>query len=61
MDVNCLGAFNCFTPSGTNGVLSVTSNAYEPAFRANAGWDFATGIGTLNVNNLVTNWFRAFF
>jgi subtilase family serine protease len=61
MDVNCLGSFNCFTPSGTNGVLSVTSNAYEKAYGANAGWDFATGIGTLNVNNLVANWFRAFF
>jgi subtilase family serine protease len=61
MDVNCLGPFNCFTPSGTNGVLSVTSKAYEKAYSANAGWDFATGIGTLNVNNLVTNWFKAFF
>jgi subtilase family serine protease len=61
MDVNCLGTFNCYTPSGTNGVLSVTSTAYEKAYNSNAGWDFATGIGTLNVNNLVTNWFRAFF
>jgi hypothetical protein len=24
------------------------------------GWDFATGIGTLNVGNLVTDWKRAF-
>jgi subtilase family serine protease len=61
MDVNCLGTFNCYTPSGTNGVLSVTSTAYEKAYNSNAGWDFATGIGTLNVNNLVKNWFWAFF
>lgn len=60
MDVNCLGKFNCYTPSGTNGVLSVSSKAYEKAYNSNAGWDFATGIGTLNVNNLITNWNKAF-
>ncbi len=60
MDVNCLGTFNCYTPSGTNGVLSVSSKAYEKAYNTRAGWDFATGIGTLNVNNLVTNWNKAF-
>jgi len=61
MDVNCIGPFNCYTPSGVNGVLSVSSKAYEKAYNSKTGWDFATGIGTLNVNNLVTNWFRAFF
>jgi subtilase family serine protease len=60
MDVNCLGTFNCYTPSGTNGVLSVSSKAYEKAYNSTTGWDFATGIGTLNVNNLVTNWNKAF-
>ena len=60
MDVNCLGPFNCYTPSGTNGVLSVSSKAYEKAYNSNRGWDFATGIGTLNVNNLVNNWGKAF-
>ncbi len=60
MDVNCLGTFNCYTPSGVNGVLSVSSKAYEKAYNTRAGWDFATGIGTLNVNNLVTNWNKAF-
>ena len=60
MDVNCTGPFNCYTPSGTNGVLSVSSKAYEKAYNSNTGWDFATGIGTLNVNNLVTNWNKAF-
>jgi len=39
----------------------VSSKAYEKAYNSKTGWDFATGIGTLNVNNLVTNWFRAFF
>ena len=60
MDVNCLGPFNCYTPSGTNGVLSVKSKAYEKAYNSNTGWDFATGIGTLNVSNLVNNWGKAF-
>jgi subtilase family serine protease len=60
MDVNCLGKFNCYTPSGTNGVLSVSSKAYEKAYNSTTGWDFATGIGTLNVNNLVKNWDKAF-
>ncbi len=60
MDVNCLGPFNCYTPSGTNGVLSVSSKAYEKAYNTNGGWDFATGIGTVNVKNLVKNWDKAF-
>ncbi|MHB1935081.1 MAG: S53 family peptidase [Acidobacteriaceae bacterium] len=60
MDVNCLGPFNCYTPSGTNGVLSTTSNAYSKAYDSNIGWDFATGIGTLNVGNLITDWDYAF-
>jgi len=59
-DVNCVGPFNCYTPSGTNGVLSVKSKAYEKAYNSNTGWDFATGIGTLDVNNLVSNWNKAF-
>ena len=60
MDVNCLGTINCYLPSGTNGVLSVKSKAYEKAYNSTTGWDFATGIGTLNVNNLVNNWGKAF-
>jgi hypothetical protein len=47
---------NCYLPSGTTGVLSTNNNAYAPAYRATTGWDFATGIGTVNVYNLVTNW-----
>ncbi len=60
MDVNCLGPFNCYTPSGVNGVLSTTSTAYSKAYNSKLGWDFATGIGTLNVENLVINWNSAF-
>ena len=56
MDVPCLGSNACYTPSGTYGVLSTSNSAYQPAFAAHLGWDFATGIGTLNVYNLIVNW-----
>jgi Pro-kumamolisin, activation domain/FG-GAP-like repeat len=46
--------YNCYMPSGTYGVLSTSNNA--PAFTAGVGWDFATGIGTVNVSNLVMSW-----
>lgn len=58
MDVNCRGTVNCYRPSGTNGVLSVNSKQYQPAYRATSGWDFATGIGTLDVSHLVQAWSR---
>jgi hypothetical protein len=55
MDVNCTGTHNCYRPSGTNGVLSTSDKAYSRAYRTNTGWDFATGIGTVNAYNLVFN------
>jgi Pro-kumamolisin, activation domain/Divergent InlB B-repeat domain len=48
--------FSCYRPSGTYGVMSTNNGAYAPAFAAGLGWDFATGIGTVNVYNLITNW-----
>ena len=53
MDVNCTGSNNCYLPSGTNGVLSTSNSSYQPAFTTTPGWDFATGIGTVNAFNLV--------
>jgi subtilase family serine protease len=53
MDVNCRGKVNCFLPSGTNGVLSVSSKKDQPAYAAAPGWDFATGLGTLDVSQIV--------
>ena len=41
---------------GTCAALAVnTSDGYQPAFGAAPGWDFATGIGTVNVSNLVAS------
>ncbi len=53
MDVDCTGTHNCYTPSGTYGGLSTSNSAFEAAYAAGAGWDFATGIGTVNAYNLV--------
>ncbi len=55
-DVNCLGTVNCYLPSGTAGVLSTSDSDYEPAYGTGKGYDFATGIGTVNVANLVNAW-----
>ena len=57
IDADCLsGSPNCYLPSGTLGVLSTSTTSYQPAYLAQTGWDFATGLGTVNVYNLVTNW-----
>jgi hypothetical protein len=58
MDVNCTGSHNCYLPSGRNGVLSTSTTSYAPAYKTGTGWDFATGIGTVNAYNLVfsTSW-----
>jgi len=56
MDVNCTGTHSCYRPSGTYGVLSTSTSAYLPSYGTGTGWDFATGIGTVNVTNLVNNW-----
>jgi subtilase family serine protease len=56
MDVNCTGKVDCYLPSGTNGVLSISDTAYKPAYGTGTGWDYATGIGSINAYNLVNAW-----
>jgi len=56
MNVNCTGTHNCYRPSGVNGVLSASARSYAKAYGTTTGWDFATGIGTVNATNLVNNW-----
>ena len=56
MDVVCLGTHNCYKPSGTYGVLSTSSSSYLPAYGTGIGWDFATGIGSVNATNLAIAW-----
>jgi subtilase family serine protease len=67
--VNCSGNINCFgagfeargraaspTQFVGNGALSTTTGTYTPAFTANGGWSFATGIGSVDAYNLILNW-----
>jgi subtilase family serine protease len=61
-NVNCKKAtgsggalHNCYLPSGTNGVgtTDLTNATYAPMYKSTSGWDFTTGLGTPDVNNLV--------
>jgi len=55
-DVECIGFYNCYDPAagvGVPGVLSLSDRSYQPAYTASPGWDFTTGIGTVNATNLV--------
>ena len=36
-------------------VMGTIASAYQPAYGATSGWDFATGIGSVNAYNLVFN------
>jgi subtilase family serine protease len=42
--------------SQNGGVLSTSTSSYALAYGTTPGWDFATGIGTVNVYLLVTTW-----
>src|SRR6266478_4750911 len=55
MDVDCAGP-NCYLADGSVGVLSTSNSSFAPAYGTHVGWDFATGIGTVNAANLVNNW-----
>jgi len=68
IDVNCGGTQNCFGETGSgggfgrrqqstaNGALSSSDQSYAPAFVTAAGWNFATGMGSVNAFNLVNAW-----
>jgi subtilase family serine protease len=65
IDVNCSGTVSCFgattssgrhSTSSPNGALSTSSQSLAPAYGTGAGWNFATGIGSVNAYNLVMGW-----
>jgi subtilase family serine protease len=65
IEVNCAGSANCFGYLGSqhgrvfgtpDGALSVFTDSFTPAYSATVGWDFATGIGSVDAYNLVMNW-----
>ncbi len=64
MDVPCTGTINCFGYSKagsttTYGALSPSNMVFSAAYGTTTGWDFATGIGTVNAYNLVYGWVPA--
>jgi subtilase family serine protease len=63
--VNCAGPASCYgyvanqpgqVFGAPDGALSASDTSFSPAFGAAIGWDFATGIGTVDAYNLVMNW-----
>jgi subtilase family serine protease len=56
MAVECTTTNNCFDSADGYGVLSTSNSVLQPAYGTTPGWDFATGIGTINVANLVNAW-----
>jgi subtilase family serine protease len=51
------GSPNCSnTTSGQFGIMATTKGGTTPAFNAAAGYDLATGLGTVNVTNLLAKW-----
>jgi subtilase family serine protease len=56
-DVPCYGTNNCFVPNKEEyGVLSLSDSSRKPAYGAHSGWDFTSGLGSVNVTNLVNAW-----
>jgi subtilase family serine protease len=55
-DIDCVSSYNCYRPSGQYGVLSTSDWADQPAYKAGVGYDLPTGIGTVNVFNLIKSW-----
>jgi hypothetical protein len=61
MDIDCQGYVDCYWPTEaanspadpTVGSLTTdpTNNSYQAAYASATGWDFATGIGTINAAN----------
>ncbi|HTV51392.1 MAG TPA: S53 family peptidase, partial [Steroidobacteraceae bacterium] len=56
--VPCYGTANCYDPDAANdiGILSTSDKKLKPAYDAQPGWDFTTGLGSVNVANLVNAW-----
>jgi hypothetical protein len=56
------GSPNCGTaPAGGNGILVDPNNPTVPAWTTTAGYDLATGLGSVNAANLITAWNNASF
>jgi subtilase family serine protease len=55
--VPCYGTNDCYGSTLNDyGILSRSDTQLLPAYPAKTGWDFATGLGSINVTNLVNAW-----
>jgi len=51
------GSLNCSQPSGFGLIVSgVAADHGTPAFQSETGYDLATGLGSINVANLLSSW-----
>lgn len=48
--------YNCYLPSGYVGALSTSSTSFNMAYPTTTGWDFGSGIGSVNAYNLVMSY-----
>jgi subtilase family serine protease len=46
-------SYDCYLDTANVGVLSTSTSAYQPAYPTTPGWDFGSGIGSVNAYNLV--------
>jgi subtilase family serine protease len=53
---DCTGRHDCYRPSGHYGVMSTSDGSDQVAFEAHAGYDYPTGIGTIDAAKLVNAW-----
>lgn len=53
INVPCTGTNNCFAGGNPNGALSTSNFGLVVAYPSSEGWDFSTGIGSVNVTNLI--------
>jgi subtilase family serine protease len=50
-------AYDCFLEKGDKyGISSTSDGSPDPAYITNVGWDFPSGIGSVNAYNLVMEW-----
>ncbi|MGB8535989.1 MAG: S53 family peptidase [Acidobacteriaceae bacterium] len=55
--VPCYGTNDCFGSTLNDfGILSTSDQQLLQAYPTQTGWDFATGLGSINVTNLVNAW-----
>jgi subtilase family serine protease len=55
--VPCYGKLNCYGSSAADyGVLSTSDRYFNEAYGSKVGWDFTSGLGSINVANIVKRW-----